>query len=193
MDTGQNRTESTALEVHYLWQPAFLAALRLAGCVSHACRAVKRKRSWVYEVRKACPDFAEAWDDALDEYVDDLKAAAVERATDGARELVTYQGAVVYVWLTPEGTPVPEGTPGSAPAPLVKRRYSDALLLRLLESGRPKEFASQSRTVVAGDADAPVKVTFDVFARIRELTGIDLGAPGERPGGGDGPGEPVPA
>lgn len=193
MTTGHNRTESTALEVSYAWQPAFLAALGEAGCVSTACRAVKRKRSWVYEVRKACPDFAEAWDDALDEYVDSLKEAAVERARDGTRELVTHQGAVVYVWLTPEGTVVPEGTPGAAATPLVKRRYSDALLLRLLESGRPKEFAAQSRTVVAGDPDAPVKVTFDVFARIRELTGIDLGPPDERRAGGDGPGEPVPA
>lgn len=60
---------------------AFLHALSLRGCVRDACEAVGVGRRTVYEHRERDPEFAAAWEQALEDAADRLEAVAWERAT----------------------------------------------------------------------------------------------------------------
>lgn len=60
----------------------FLAQLRLVPNVSAAARAAKISRNAAYTWRDEDPDFAAAWEDAINEAVDDLEQVAWERAKD---------------------------------------------------------------------------------------------------------------
>lgn len=59
----------------------FLAQLRLSPNVSAAARAGGFGRNAAYEWRKDDEEFAAAWDEALDEAIDNLEATAYERAS----------------------------------------------------------------------------------------------------------------
>ncbi len=138
MTTPQNRTENATRCAVYPWRTAFLAALRATATVVRACAAARVDRRWVYQVRRTNDEFRAEWDDALTGYAEDLKAEAVRRAVEGTREFVLYQGKIVSVWLNAAGDVVPEGTPDAVAQPLVKRRHSDAVLLKLLAAARPE-------------------------------------------------------
>ena len=49
------------------WRPAFLAALRVLGSVSAACRAAGISRQTAYSTRRTSESFAAAWDAVLGE------------------------------------------------------------------------------------------------------------------------------
>ena len=49
------------------WRPAFVAALRVLGSVSAACRAAGISRQTAYSTRRTSESFAAAWDAVLDE------------------------------------------------------------------------------------------------------------------------------
>lgn len=59
---------------------AFLAQLRLVPNVSAAARAAKISRNAAYDWRADDEAFATAWDEAVDEAVDDLEEVAWQRA-----------------------------------------------------------------------------------------------------------------
>lgn len=61
---------------------AFLSALMEMPNVSRACRLVNVSKTTVYKLRKADPQFALDWDEALDAGVDNLEEAAYERASE---------------------------------------------------------------------------------------------------------------
>ena len=96
----------------------FLAVLLERGNVSAAARAVAVSKSTLYEHRKADPQFAAAWDDVKEEFLDGLEEEAARRAKEGVEEPV-YQG-------------------GKLVGHVVKR--SDVLLMFLLKGGRPEKF-----------------------------------------------------
>ncbi len=79
--SGRARQEVTAVaetwepEASTDWRPAFLAALRVMGSVSAACRAAGISRQTAYSTRRTSESFAAAWDAVLDER---LKAEAQE-------------------------------------------------------------------------------------------------------------------
>ena len=50
------------------WRQAFLDSLRVTGNVSAAARLVGKARASLYRMRRNDPDFAAAWQDALEEY-----------------------------------------------------------------------------------------------------------------------------
>lgn len=75
-------------------------------------------RSVVYEWREQEPDFAKAWDAALDRGSDALEDEAVRRAHDGVVKPVYQKGMRC-------------GT---------IREYSDTLLIFMLKARRPKRF-----------------------------------------------------
>lgn len=75
------------------WATDFLASLTLTPNVSEACRAAGITRKAAYDLRKADPAFAEAWQDALEESTDELVSECWRRAKDGTERPVFYLGA----------------------------------------------------------------------------------------------------
>ena len=112
------------------WQPAFLAALAEHCNVRAACRAAGVGREAAYDLRRADPAFAAAWETALEEGVELLEEEVRRRALHGVSEPVFYRGAEC-------------GT---------IQRYSDTLAIFLLKAHRPKVY----RDSAAGTDDDPV-------------------------------------
>lgn len=105
-----------------IWRPRFIQALRNSGNVRASCQAAGIDRSTVYKAREKSKEFAEAWDEALEEAVDTLEAAAWTRARDGVtrREPVMYKGEKVGEKVITE--------------------YSDQLMTLLLKAHRPDKY-----------------------------------------------------
>ena len=181
-----------SIEVVRVWVPAFLAELRVACCVSHACDAANVSRTAAYKHRDNSPEFAAAWQEAIDGYGDDLKAEAVRRAVHGVQEVVLWQGLPVWV-AELDGRIAPPDTEGATKRPLMKSRHSDAILLRLLEVALPEQFAAHARKQATS---AGPTVAASVLADLRKMSDAELDARiaelerGEAAqGGGEGPGE----
>ena len=100
----------------------FLRALAETGNVTAAVEIAGTSRSRVYELRKADPSFAVAWEEAEESAADALEAEARRRAVVGVLEPVVSAGKVVR---DDDGQPI------------AIRRYSDNLLLALLKARRP--------------------------------------------------------
>ena len=100
------------------WQPIFLKSLTETCSVRTSVKLAGISRSTAYRAREADAKFAEDWDDAVDDAVDNLEAEARRRALHGIEEPVFYLGKQV-------------GT---------IRRYSDSLIMFLLKAYRPERF-----------------------------------------------------
>jgi len=98
---------------------AFLARLRESANVSAAARAAGLSRSSAYALRSRDPEFRAAWDEALEEALDDLEAELRRRAIEGVDKPVFYGGKEC----------------GSV------KSYSDTLGMFLLKSRRGEVFA----------------------------------------------------
>lgn len=105
-----------------VWRPLFLNALRNSGNIRAACQASNIDRSTAYRARERSAEFAAAWDEALEEAIDTLEAAAWQRARDGVvrREPIMYQGRKVGEKVIVE--------------------YSDTVLIQLLKAHRPEKY-----------------------------------------------------
>lgn len=101
----------------------FLAQLAETANVSRAARGAGFARPRVYALRASSPDFAAAWDDALETGCDRLLEEARRRAVEGVAHAVYYRGRVV----------------GEI------RRQSDRLLMFLLRRLRPEIYDPLSR------------------------------------------------
>ncbi len=100
----------------------FLEALHNGAPISLAAKAAAYGRTSIYQWRKDDPDFAAAWDEALDEGTDLLEDEALRRAKDGVDEPRFYEGRICgYV-----------------------RKYSDTLLIFLLKARRPEKYADRA-------------------------------------------------
>ena len=97
---------------------AFLIALAATGNVTLSAQRAKLSHSAVYEWRRRLPKFAAAWAEAVEQGADMLEDAALERAIHGVAAPVLYQGAVVAT----------------------TRKYSDRLLMFLLQAWRPEKY-----------------------------------------------------
>ena len=62
------------------WRKVFLATLASCGVVKVACHAAGIRRKAAYMLRKKCPKFAEAWDEAIEDACDVLEGIGLERA-----------------------------------------------------------------------------------------------------------------
>ena len=97
----------------------FLAALAVNGNVSDAAKQANVSRIAFYALRKKSKQFAEQWEEALEQGIDALELEAHRRAVEGIDEPVYYKGDVV----------------GKV------RKYSDTLLIFLLKGNRPEKYA----------------------------------------------------
>ena len=73
-----------------VWKPVFIAALREHGVVSYSARIANIDRSAAYVARKKDAAFAEAWDEALEEGVEELERAAIARAKKKSDTLLIF-------------------------------------------------------------------------------------------------------
>jgi len=116
----------------------FLDLLAETGNVSAAAKACNLPRRTVYFCRSTDPAFAAAWDESLEIGLDALEDEAIRRARDGVEQPVFYGGLRC----------------GSV------RKYSDLLLIFLLNSRRPRRYGG----AVQHDAQAlppPLIIDFD--------------------------------
>ena len=109
----------------------FLAFLRAAPNVAAAADSVGLSRRCAYDTRARDPEFASAWDEAVETGVDALEAEAYRRAVHGTDRPVFYQGAECGV----------------------VREYSDTLVIFLLKSRRKEIFGDRLDTQLSGIPD----------------------------------------
>jgi hypothetical protein len=100
------------------WAAAFLRALAAVPNVSNAARAANVSRRMAYKHRESDPEFAAAWDEALETSVDELVGECYRRAVEGTEKPVFHKGKVC----------------GHI------REYSDTLAIFLLKCHRPKVY-----------------------------------------------------
>jgi hypothetical protein len=100
----------------------FLQALADTGSVTTAVAVAGTSRTRVYELRKADPAFASAWEEAEEIATDRLEDEARRRAVEGVAEPLVSAGKLVR---------------DADDQPIIVRRYSDHLLLALLKARRP--------------------------------------------------------
>ena len=129
-----SRTDRTAKK-----RQAFLAALAETGNILKSSEIARVARRTAYDWKAADPEFADAWERALDIGADALEDEAVRRAVDGVEEPVFYQGKACGV----------------------VRKYSDTLLIFLLKGRRPEKYRDRSSPVTGVPDDGPV--TFKVI------------------------------
>src|SRR4051794_7570599 len=85
------------------WKPAFLAALGECGNVTESAHRARVSRRTAQMHHKTDPEFAEAWQDAIDQYADTLEAEADRRAVHGVEEVVLHDGAPVFIMVDRKG------------------------------------------------------------------------------------------
>ena len=100
----------------------FLEALSDTGSVTTAVAVAGTSRTRVYELRKADPAFASAWEEAEEIAADRLEEEARRRAVEGVAEPLVSAGKLVR---------------DDSDQPIMLRRYSDNLLLALIKARRP--------------------------------------------------------
>ena len=103
------------------WQPRFIEALRELGHVGDSCQLAKVSKQTVYNYRRDDPDFAAAWDAAIEDAAWSLEDEAWRRCRDGVDKPIIYKGMIT-------------GT---------MKEYSDTLLMFMLKGIKPDKFADK--------------------------------------------------
>lgn len=128
------------------WENAFLAALRETGKVSSAATSTGVARHTVYKHKRACEEFAQAWEEALLEAASLLEDEAVRRAREGT---IKYK-------FDRNGKPILHPVTGE---PYYELDYSDTLLIFLLKGILPDKYRDRSNVQVEGGS-TPVQHEF---------------------------------
>lgn len=149
------------------WKPAFLEALATIPVVARAARAAGVDYRYAYRTREADPEFAAAWDDAVEQGVDRAEQEAFRRAVEGYEEPVTHQGRLAYQYRRvqrEDGTEAfePVLDEHGQPVPLTVRKHSDGLLSLILKGRRKKVYAE--RIEQTGPEGGPVQTQQVVIA-----------------------------
>ena len=132
-----NRTRLTPKKMEQ-----FLKALAETCNVTAAARQIGMSRRAMYDKRDADTEFAEAWDNAVEQGIDTLEFEARRRAYEGVDEPVFHRGEEC----------------GHV------RRYSDTLLMFLLRSHRPEKYRERY-DVSALPPSAPTLADADSLTR----------------------------
>ena len=106
---------------------AFLAAIRVMPNVTRAAKAAKINKSQHYAKLKSSPEYAIAFQQALQMGCDALSDVAVTRATDGWEEPIVYQGRVA----------LQEKPDTGELAPVTVRKIDNQLLMFVLKNRHP--------------------------------------------------------
>lgn len=131
-------------------QATFLRELARRGIVSHAAKRARTSRQTVYDHRNTDPEFAAAWDEAIEIAAGILEAEAHRRAVTGVLEPVFYKGEQA-------------GT---------VRKYSDTLLIFLLKAHAPDRFRENASLELTGKGGAKIQVEHSLHD-IQELLKLE--------------------
>lgn len=121
---------------------AFLTHLAQTGNVTLSADMTNLERTRLYELRNTEPEFAAAWEAALDEAADLLEAEARRRAIEGVEQKKFHKDEPI---LDPE-----------TGEQYVERAYSDTLLIFLLKGARPEKYRERSSTELSGPGGQPL-------------------------------------
>ncbi len=141
------------------WIKGFLQSIRLKANVTLACQEVKIARQTAYERRVNNPEFAAAWDDAMEEGADRLEAEAWRRAVEGSERPVFQCGKKV----------------GSI------REYSDTLMCLLLKGHKPAKFRERVSNEISGPNGSEPNVVIYIPDNNRRKGGTKSSAPNGAP------------
>jgi hypothetical protein len=129
------------------WRPRFLAALAMTNSVMLSARHARVSRPWVYQERKADPDFARQWDDAIEEALELLHSRVWQRALEGDTEPVWYMGVpVAYI-----------------------RKFDSKLQIELLRAWKPDRFKTAGVNVNVGTRGDVFVLTEDQRHELRSI------------------------
>jgi hypothetical protein len=103
----------------------FLERLRATSNVAGSARAIGMSRRGIYDAKERDPEFSAAWDDAVETACDRLEAEAWRRGVEGVEEPIISMGKVVR---------------DKRGKPMVRRQYSDHLMIALLKAHRPEKY-----------------------------------------------------
>lgn len=162
MISGQSATTQRA-------RARFLEELCKTGNVTQASLAAKVRRQTVYELRNTDPEFAAAWEDALDQAADGLEQEAYRRAVLGWDEEV-YTNALGFAGYV--------------------HKYDSSLLALMLKAARPEKYrehlkitgAIDHSLVPSGEARGLAQQLLEAVSNIpaaREALSLRLLASGE--------------
>jgi hypothetical protein len=169
-------SEHTKPRVRGDWKARFLEALAEVPVVAHAARAASIDYRQAWRTRESDPEFASAWDDAMEAGVDRAEQEAFRRGVQGYEEPVVDKGRLAYQYerylkdvKLPDGTVVQEEAyrpvldDRGQPVPLTIRKHSDALLSLILKGRRKKVYAE--RTELTGADGGPMVQQVDDTTR----------------------------
>jgi hypothetical protein len=118
----------------------FLEAFRKCGTILRAAEAAKLGRRTVYTWLEKDPEFKAMFDQANTEVTDIIEDALFKRATQGVTNPVFHEG-----YKCGE-----------------KTEYSDTAAIFLLKARDPKRFNERMQIELAGKADAPVNIVYEL-------------------------------
>ena len=140
------KNESEFQHISHIKKRAFLAAYAECGTVTHAAEIAGITRRMVQYWKKDDPEFAEAFRVAEEKAADRLEQEARRRAIEGVPEPVFHQGKVV-------------GT---------VKKYSDTLLIFLLNGMRPEKYRKRVSQEITGKNGGPIEAS--IRAEVSQLT-----------------------
>lgn len=118
------------------WWPTFCAALRRMPNVAKACSAAGVSRQSAYRHRNEYPEFAAAWEDALQDGLDLWEAEMARRAFEGSEIPIMFEGNHVAS----------------------RYEYSDTLAIVLMKAHRPEKY--KERSEVKTDGELLIKIEY---------------------------------
>ena len=135
-------------------QQQFLQYLAETGNVSRSVKLIGTSPARVYALRQNDPAFREAWEEAEEIAADRLEQEAWRRAVEGFEEPVVSAGKLV------------RDEDGNA---VMIRRYSDVLLIRLLQAHRPQKFDRRVAPAIGRPGGLGVDVRAMLLAKLAQL------------------------
>lgn len=124
----------------------FLQSLRgTGGNVTLSCEMAGISKRAAYDWREVDPNFATAWNEAVEAGTEELELEARRRALIGVEEPVFYQGEIC-------------GT---------VRKYSDTLMIFMLKGRRPDKYRDNV-TIKVEDVDRAIESELEKLAATRQ-------------------------
>ncbi|MEP4379769.1 MAG: hypothetical protein ABJ215_01210 [Alphaproteobacteria bacterium] len=137
-----HRRPHGSVRVNKAKRELFLEVLAETASVTAASQATCVYRAKWYRIRRADPAFAKAWDEALEIGIDAAEDEAIRRAVAGHEEPIYFRGEKIGAVT----------------------KYSDRMLMQLLQARRPSRYGGQA---ARAEAD-------DLRSLLREIDGGDV-------------------
>lgn len=155
-------------EVEAARKAAFLEAFRIEGTILHAAAAAEVGRTTIYSWLKGDPEFAAAFQVAVEDYTDKIEREAFRRAVEGYDEPIIGQ----MQQLVDDGSGRKRAISSAAVIGTV-RKYSDKLLEALLRGNRREKYNIRQHEISGKDGAPlviePSKLTDEQLQQVIEL------------------------